>query len=772
LIKPHFIVQMPDTEDPKVVQARARTDFGLIPSIEQDGDFVNLASGNESFTLSNGISRSFGMRVTYTDSSELGPNPLHAPKIIEVTTVDGIDTIGLMLDQSTQNPRQSPVNSKWGKERVSLDLKELFFKIDTAPGEDMNPWILEAKIGSDIIKRELDTKISEDNYRTSNIEIFPLGYIDLLDNQPTITEGDDGNKFTGFFTATDLEPEDLFNLYNGDNPFTTDFTDKFKTQALNSDKIKVITDDIYYGPIDGDKAKVHFGIIADPGITAGDLNDDLDEFIEINDADGDLIANVDQFEIASDRDFLVEVTTDVDDAEIKKILEDEPGSDFKNVANFREEENGKKYFNFKTDRNQNIGPKDFPGLENLIDRLLGSSDAKIVVPGADLIPPRIWISTLELPATEEQVTQALNDWTSESDVTSSLQLPSTWQIDYTAAITEDTIAAYLAAEFPFSMSRSQIESEIIQFLPDLDFKLSAPRNFKGTCFIKEERAPVALNSTITMFVGGLGESLKVTAIFMLNQEEGLYDQISTIESDEEGRRRRQVEEGSEGSSLPDVEFYFHGTGNDRLLPSRLQTFARRLTANPTFSNIESSNLIIEPLMFEVDRNIPTVEPETEPTTVAPLETLPEITVPPASTIPTKLADGEVVYTIDPFLGDNIKECQDKLENELESACSSEIERIDCGSNRTIRKDESSKSLVIKCSYKVDPEKERSDCMKITNSDQICNFKFNTTSILPWKNKCQDIFVNVCDPATSICKEEDNRVTCQCLEGHVKEVMTH
>ena len=95
------------------------------------------------------------------------------------------------------------------------------------------------------------------------------------------------------------------------------------------------------------------------------------------------LASIDQFEIESDRTFLVEVTTDLENSRIKNVLEKDPNKDFNKIDNFSDDENGKKYFNFKTEPNKNIGPKDFPFLEDKIDELLSTTDAKIWVPGTE-----------------------------------------------------------------------------------------------------------------------------------------------------------------------------------------------------------------------------------------------------------------------------------------------------------------------------------------------------------------------------------------------------
>lgn len=64
----------------------------------------------------------------------------------------------------------------------------------------------------------------------------------MLKNQPEIKEGDNDNKFTGYFVASDLKPEDLHNLFDNKNPFANNFTDNFETKALNTDKV-IITPD-------------------------------------------------------------------------------------------------------------------------------------------------------------------------------------------------------------------------------------------------------------------------------------------------------------------------------------------------------------------------------------------------------------------------------------------------------------------------------------------------------------------------------------------------
>ena len=704
--------------------------------------------------------------------------PLYINKINEVitnTTVADVTPIAdvTLLTNQDGSPRQSPPSEEFG-----VDAKELLFKITGTPGVASDPTNLGIILGGQPVKSNLNVKVSENDFRTQAIEVFPLGLLDIeiMEENLKIKPADQDDKYTATFIACGVESEDVYKLYQANqlsngNVRGNEFKKLIENQALISDKISK-TREIYFEPIGEDCVKTHFGIDAADGASATDIQEDIlkeEDTIELINDNGDVEARLSDLELSTERRFTVEVTTDLPPGQIKTLLENEPNSpEFEQIDSIREED-GKTVFDFVTDRNLNIGPANFPALEDKIDGILGSDDAKIRVPGADLIPLRQYIGTVRIPTDEETTAPLLEDYKTPSDLVLDLNLPSQWVIDYKAAVELDVIEAYIAADISFGVRKADIIEEVNQLLDgDNTFSLNTPRAFRGKCQMLDQIEPELLNKTIHEFVIGLNQNLKTSAIYQ--GSEAIY----TFGS----RRRRQTED-------LEVKFYFQSLEPERLIPAQLEGQGKRIIdQNPSFATLyDSSTLEITPQMFEEDIipvTLPTDPPTTEPSTTTEVTTEStkidivtedgrEASKPPATapTLPTTVSRNAVaVYNC---TEEPTEDPTEKLETTIEASCPS-AQDIDC-SNTVVRE---SGAFVVQCKYTIkadkdqrieDVERSMDNCLP----KEVDCLKQDTFYIDdPTFNKCLDPFENSCDPEVSVCDFKDGELTCKCVEGYEKE----
>ena len=790
-IRPHFSFNLPEDQPLEFVERDL--EGSELASPDQEGDLVDFSKKIQTLQISNGIEREYGMRVIYkdNDSNQL-PSRLYTSKITQaITGSDNVDRLTVMIDSATGQPRQSP--SKFKQQFLTpFGTKEGLYTITTPAGLDTNPWDLENELGSDEMLRRLDVLVSENEFKAQRIEIFPLGLLELLELQEGIivVEPDqDPDKYTGFFIASNLDPENVYNLYEKPKgPFTNQFTKNVEENGLDSDNIKKPFMDIYYEPIAEDQVKVHFGITADPNVTADDLVDELNGQIDLTDDDNNYIATLDNVELSSARKFEVEVTSDMDPDDIKAALEN--GMDeIKLIDNFGKDENGKTTFDFTSERNLNIVPANFPELEDKIDEILGSEDARIKVPGGDLVPLKPWIAKYAMIVEPDEFLLVLADWEkSVLPIIQSLDIPLGWDIDYKAAISKDEskIELYLSGEASYALSARELMANMAFMSTTFsiaDLTLNQPRMFKGTCdaFIPENGVfeTSTLKTRIEDFLNGYNEALYPTQIYFNNSE--VYKLEDNIL-----RKRRQAE--GEQSSINSIEFYFKSNEPKRLTPQGLQSAGRKIIAdNKSFQSLfVGDTLIITPYMWEEDRIVTTPEPDDDTTTIEntvtttePTTTTQQIVVvtdgPNENTLPPKTTTGHVTtFTsdLDPAPTDeNINDLEEKLDN-----CN-EITNTQC------KKKEKETFIATQCKYDVtiandmsarDRDQIIETCIKseYTTDPNDVIFNQNVTYMTPNpEGTCADVFENDCDTETSDCQydEETKEIFCQCKEGFIKEV---
>ena len=707
---------------------------------------------------------------------------LYLDKINEVITnttvaenIFPVSDVALLTNEDG-SPRQSPPRTRF---EYGDDAKELLFKITGTAGVASDPVSLGIILGGQPVKSNLNVKISENDYRTQVIEIFPLGLLDIeiMEDDLQIKPGGD-EKYTGTFEACGIEAEDVFKMYQSNqlpngNVRGNDLKKMIEDQGLVSDMITK-TREIYFEPLGEDCVKVHFGIDGDDGVTASGLQEDMlaeDDTIELVDDDGTTVGRLSDLELSSERRFEVEVTTDLPPGQIISRLENEPNSpEFENIENIREED-GKTVFDFVTDRNLNIVPANFPALEEKINSILESEDATIRVPGSDMIPLRQYIGTVRIQSDEASVAPILANYL--DPVIIGLNLPEQWVIDYKAAVELDVIEAYVAAEIGFGAKRADIVNEVSELLDSGNtFTLNAPRAFRGKCLMLDAGIePELLNKTIHEFVIGLNPNLKTSAI---------YQGVDAIYAF--GRERRQA-----GEDELEVKFYFQSLDAERLIPAQLEAQGKRIIAgNPSFATLyDSSSLEITPLMFEEDITpvtLPTQEPTTEPTTTEPtveptivtIETVDsgnKVTPTPATapTIPPVVSrDAISVYNCtDVPSDDDVAGLIGTLESEIESSCP-KTEQVDC-SNTVVRDD----VFIVQCKYtvtadRVDTIDNVEESLDSCLPDKIeCLARDISYIVHPTRNKCMDAFENDCNPDTSVC-DYNEEVVCKCIEGHEKK----
>ena len=706
---------------------------------------------------------------------------LYLDKINEVitntTVADNIFPVSdvNLLTNEDGSPRQSPPRTRF---EYGDDAKELLFKITGTAGVASDPVNLGIILGGQPVKNNLNVKISENDYRTQVIEIFPLGLLDIeiMEDDLQIKPGPTEEKYTGTFVACGLEAEDVYKMYQSNqlpngNVRGNELKRMIENQGLVSDMITK-TREIYFEPVGEDCVKVHFGIDGDDGVTASGLQEDMlstDDTIELVDDDGATVGRLSDLELSSERRFEVEVTTDLPPGQIISRLENEPNSpEFEKIENIRETEDGKTVFDFVTDRNLNIVPANFPALEDKIDSILESDDAKIRVPGTDLIPLRQYIGTVRVQSDEASVAPILANYLDPINI--GLNLPEQWVIDYQAAVELDVIEAYIAAEISFGTKRVDIVNEVSELLDSGNtFTLNAPRAFRGKCLMLDAIEPELLNKTIHEFVIGLNSNLKTSAI---------YQGVDIVYAF--GRQRRQAAEEE-----LEVKFYFQSLDAERLIPAQLEAQGKRIIAgNPSFATLYASNsLEITPQMFEEDITpvtLPTSEPTLEPTTTEPTSVEPTVitidvepedpnknTAPPPTIPPVVTRNAISVFncTEEPSDGDNLIA---KLESEIASNCP-KTEQVDC-SNTVVR---DNGVFIVQCKYTVTADKENTidDVEESLDSclpKEVDCLKHDKSYIdHPTRNKCMDAFENDCNVETSVCDYNDE-VVCKCIEGYEKK----
>ena len=703
---------------------------------------------------------------------------LYLDKISEVITnetVGGINPISTvnLISNADGSPRQSPPAKilEYGE-----DAKELLFKIASTPGVATDPYQLNLLLGAQPVKNSLNVKISENDYRTQVVEVFPLGLLDIeaMEDNLQIKPGPGDESYTGTFVACGVDSEDVYKLYQSNslpngNIRGNEFKRLIEDQGLLSDKIKKARE-IYFEPVGDDCVKVHFGIDAEDGVTAVGLQEDMlaeGDVIALVDDEDEVVGQLSDLELSTDRRFVVEVTTDLPPGQIISRLENEPNSpEFDRIENVREED-GKTVFDFVTDRNLNIIPANFPDLEDKIDSILDSDDAKIRVPGSDLIPLRQYTGTVRISTDEETAAPILEDWQAPSVIIQELNLPSQWVVDYKAAVELDTIEAYISANISFGVRKSDISAEVGELLEEnMIFTLNANRAFRGTCSILNEIEPERLNKTIHELVVGISQNLQTSEIYL--GQEAIY----TFGSD---RRRRQAED-------LEVKFYFQSLEPQYNVPSVLQAQGRRIIDNnPTFAALyDSQSLVITPQMFEegiTPVTLPTMESTVEPElTTVPPTTIIDVVTPddginentaPPQTIPSDISRNAISVYKCPDEPDNTADLVTSLEDRIQQTCS-KVDAVNC--SNSVSRDG---VFIVQCKYTISADKDTSiddveSSLDTCLPKEVDCLKRDVTYIDENVDLCIDAFENNCDPETSICSSEDGEVVCKCREGFEKE----
>ena len=139
-------------------------------------------------------------------------------EVITNETVGGLNPISTvnLITNEDGSPRQSPPAKilEYGE-----DAKELLFKISSTPGIATDPYQLNLLLGAQPVKSSLNVKISENDYRTQVVEVFPLGLLDIevMEDDLKIKPGPGDESYTGTFVACGVDSEDVYKLYQSNS---------------------------------------------------------------------------------------------------------------------------------------------------------------------------------------------------------------------------------------------------------------------------------------------------------------------------------------------------------------------------------------------------------------------------------------------------------------------------------------------------------------------------------------------------------------------------
>lgn len=654
-IVPHIRITVPQSQLPSDLAGQLRYRFSEI-----DMSLDDVGMDSETVQVSKFIEREFAIRVRFKDSEITNParfipnNYEGIRSVLDRAIVDRIESLTPEVDPTEfrviEEPKNLTVENMPEYTVTKEDYKEMWYKL-SMKGLEEDPFSLQDYL-RELVPNSIVAEVSVNEFTMDGLNVFPLGWLDLQKYIDDATPGPEQepqpatNQFTGTVILSDLSPEAINNLYSGDEPDTKRMNDAIKGlfKPLENTDIESLRVD-YYEPIDESTAIGHFLFVQrdDSAKTSSDIVDVLDN--ELTNVPGDINARLSDPELSTTRRFKAHVTTPLSNEELVARLQNETAAEFDDLTNFKSI-NGKTYFDIETDRNIGVQTDE---LATAIDDALGSTDAVVEIPGGNLLPLRQWIATIYVNVEAVEAQTVLADWTGDSaSGTSLMSKMSDWQLDYNSAFNASVIQLFVFAEFPFNTPRANLESIFNEQTQIAEYLLEYPRKFTGRCsYAPSDTIPdgTAVNKTIMDLAIGMTIAFPpVTTITItyieLTGENGmeLYNPSN--------RRRRQADDEQP------IMFKFSGGKNERLVPKALEQQGRAaIQQNPTLANIlDSSSLIIEPDMYDPEKEPPTIpptlEPETTETTTLETTTIKLITKPSVmATIPQPKLTGVVVYEV-------------------------------------------------------------------------------------------------------------------------------
>ena len=746
VIVPHVRITVAESNLANDITSKLRFAFSGIDMRNHDVEMIS-----DTVQVSESIERSFAIRLRFKDVEANNPARFEPTDYLE--TIKGIIT-DMIVRRIT--PQKNLTITGLPEYSISKDgTKEIWFKMVTG-GVLEDPFALQDYLRG--LENNIMTQVSVNEFEIEGLNVYPFGWLALEDYLASLVDTEEPpipvqNKFTGTVILSDLSPEKINKLYYGTDPDTQEMNDAIRSlfDPLVATDIENLRVD-YFEPIDDSTALGHFLFIQrdDSAKTSSDIVDVLDQQLG---GIGDIGGRLSDPELSTTRRFKAHVSTPLSEDEIVARLQNETAAEFDGLSNFKEL-NGKKYFDIETDRNIGVQTGD---LKTAIDEILGTTDAVVEVPGANLLPLRQWIAIAYLNVSTDEAADVLADWTIAAPTGTGLManMPN-WQLDYNSAFSETLVQMFLFGEFPFNTPRSNLEGTFEAQAGVASYILEYPRRFVGRCsFAAGADAtpdPAVVNTTVLSLAQGISQTFPPVTTITVSYIELTGENSTVLFDTTSTRRRRQAEDEQP------IMFKFSGGATERLIPESLQQQGRlAIASNPTLANvIDSETLIIEPDMFDPEKAPPTIPPTPE-TTTPPIITVPEPTktAPPVADLP-----GVVVYEVDsPTVTDDEL---DTLEGKLNE-----------------------KGKDAKCEARAAGEKSYVQCrVNVDSEDTLNDINLPPDGVTPDKNftedlkyidtggqaQCSNKFENDCHEFAD-CDDSEGTIACTCKDGYEDVVST-
>ncbi|CAG5104644.1 Oidioi.mRNA.OKI2018_I69.chr1.g1417.t1.cds [Oikopleura dioica] len=754
-IYPQMTMRLSDSLNVSEVVDNAKQ--ALRDNFEMVGDDVEIVI--DSLEISNSIQRQLAVQVVYTDYELTSPSDYVSPDIpytqqiltelgskldrkLRVTSMDGILEL-VDFSPPTDENQENPV-------------KEVWLKITLPPGyvartglgdEAATPAHFEDFFRTQNTANSIVARISQNDFSipTDGIKVYPFGWIQLQQTLgAVVTPVEPTEKtFTGTVEVHNLEPQVISDLYRGKfGPFEEAIRQMFK--PLENDVTSLRVD--YFQPTNSSSALGHFAFVQNPQSekTSTDLQRALEQGLDgINNEplDGALLRNP---QLSTSRQFKSSATSPLGlEAVDERLRTEEFANEFDKIPQFkRNEENNTIEFDFETSRNTAATPRD---LEKIINEELGTSDAKVIIPGGDLLLPKPWLSLLYVDVSNETALAVLEDWkTTPVEATQVMErLPKGWTLDYNAARSSNQIYLAIFAEFDYSESAARVNENFIGVEGIKDFRTQLGRKFTGkVAGANEILNGEGVNATVNGLLVEMNSRGFAVSIYYLEYINNEGERLTIVNSGNRKRRQATTDEQN-------IIFKFSGQPGVRLIPGELESAGREIIADKFSTELVADSLTIEPEMYEEGKVIDI------PTTLAPTTTETPVSLSPAVTpsviTKTKLPAVSVYEKEGEVTEDELKELEKTISDRL-----GDDQDVNCDS----RSDTSGDTLksVIQCKFIIESDEKLAVTENIEPFTDVVQYMDNANA-----NLCENTFLNDCS-ADASCATEGGNVVCTCNEG--------
>ncbi|CBY22189.1 unnamed protein product [Oikopleura dioica] len=741
------------SENENITQLLANAKQALRNNFEMTGDDVDIII--DSLEVSNAIQRQLAVQVQFTDFEITSPDDFIAPDVPYTQQI--LAEIGSKLDRKLRVTSMDGIIELVDFSPASNDgtTKEVWMKITLPPGyvartglgdEAATPAHFEDFFRTQNTANGIVARISQNDFNipTDGIKVYPFGWIELQKTLGDIAKPvvPTEKTFTGTVEVHNLEPQVISDIYRGKfGPYDAAIRQMFKPLINDVSSLRVD----YFQPTNSSSALGHFAFVQNPTSekTSTELQQELEQGIEgITDPEDGVFRNP---QLSTSRRFKATATSPLGlEAVDERLRTEEFANEFDKIPMFkRVEENDTIEFDFETSRNTAALPKD---LETIINDELETEDAKVVVPGGDLLLPKPWLSLLYVDVSNETALAVLEDWkTTPIEATNIMErLPKGWTLDYSAARSSSQIYLAIFAEFDYSETLNRVNENFIGVEGITDYRTQLGRKFTGKVSGSNEILNSGgVDSTIKSLVVEMNSNGFTLTLYNLEYLNTEGERLTIVDAGNRKRRQATTEEQN-------IIFKFSGEPGVRLLPGEIQSVGRELIADKFSTSLVADSLIIEPEMYEEGKTIPI------PTTVEPTTTSASVSLSPATVAPTVITKPQLpaisVYEKEGEVSeDELKELEKTISDRL-----GDDQDVNCDSRSDVSSDV--EKTIVQCKYKIDSDDKLGVTENIDPFNDVIQYMDNANAEL-----CDNTFLNDCH-AEATCTSEGRTVVCSCKDG--------